>query len=96
LFAAFDRLVQIEVCGRSLDVPEHNNLLRCFQYIEIDKVSAGNYCWNGDCSSCMVWLKPARGEARCALACRTPVREGLVVTKLSAELQFVLTKIDPV
>ncbi|HEU4387581.1 MAG TPA: 2Fe-2S iron-sulfur cluster-binding protein [Blastocatellia bacterium] len=90
LFAAYDELVEIEVCGRTFSVPERNSLLRGFQFIELDAVSAGNYCWNGDCSNCMVWLKANADGAKCALACRTSVQAGLVVTRLCPELEVVM------
>ena len=90
LFASYDRLLEIEVCGHLLTVPEHNSLLRGFQFVQIDRVSAGNYCWNGDCTNCLVWLKPDNGPDKCVLACRTAVKDGLVVTRLSPELETAL------
>ena len=91
LFATYEELIEIEVCGRIFNVPERNSLLRCFQFLELDRVSAGNYCWNGDCSSCMVWLKSGgTGSPRCALACRTSVQPGLVVTRLCPELEMIM------
>jgi hypothetical protein len=90
LFAAYDEMIDIEVCGRTLTVPEHNSLLRCFQFLELDGVSAGNYCWNGDCTNCAVWLKPSNGSAKCVLACRTSVQPGLVVTRLSPDLELIM------
>ena len=52
LFESFDELVEIEICRTRARVPENNKLLRCFQYIKMDSVSVGDYCWNGDCVNC--------------------------------------------
>jgi len=83
LFEDFDQLVEIEVCRNRRLVPENNKLLRCFQYMNMDKVSVGDYCWNGDCTNCQVWYE-SDGQVKSALACRTYVRPGMVITGLSA------------
>lgn len=86
LFESFDRLVEIEVCGNSLRVPDNNKILRCFQYIKTDNISIGEYCWNGDCVHCQIWYRAGEGEIKGALACRMYVQEGLVITGLSEHL----------
>jgi hypothetical protein len=86
LFEAFDRLVEIEVCRNRQLVPENNKLLRCFQYIKMDSVSLGDYCWNGDCSNCQFSYE-AGGQVKTGLACKTYVRDGMVITGLSACLR---------
>ncbi|HSO76537.1 MAG TPA: hypothetical protein VLU47_17015 [Blastocatellia bacterium] len=86
LFEEFTRLVEIEICRSRAMVPENNKLLRCFQYIEMDAVSLGDYCWNGDCSNCQVWYETGPGETKSALACRMYVRPGMIITGLSASL----------
>jgi hypothetical protein len=92
LFAPYERLVEIEVLGRAVRVPERNRLLRCFQYLSIDTISYGDFCWNGDCTNCQVWYRePGQAEAqedRTALSCRLDVREGLVVTRLSPHIRI--------
>jgi hypothetical protein len=87
LFESFESLVDIEVCRKPVQVPENNKLLRCFQFIKMDRVSVGDYCWNGDCTNCQVWYQSEAGEIKAALACRMYVRPGLVITRLSAHLQ---------
>ena len=72
-------------------VPENNKLLRCFQYIEMDAVSLGDYCWNGDCSNCLVEYEAGKGEIKSAMACRLYVRPGMVITGLSASLRVDLS-----
>jgi hypothetical protein len=91
LFESFDELVEIEICSKPASVPENNKLLRCFQYIKMDSVSVGDYCWNGDCINCQVWYKAEDGEIKCALACKLYVRQGMVITALSANLATDLT-----
>jgi hypothetical protein len=57
LFRPFDKLVQIEFCGVPIRVPENNTVLRCLQFYRPDALSSGQYCWNGDCTSCQIWLR---------------------------------------
>jgi len=85
LFEPFERLVEIEISGELREVPENNNLLRCFQYLSLDTISYGDFCWNGECANCRVWL--AENE-KPVLACRTIVREGMKVIKTSAEIEI--------
>lgn len=87
LFESFNDLVEIEVCRHLSMVPENNNLLRCFQYMKMDRVSIGDYCWNGDCTNCQIWYRAEGGEIKSALACRLYVRPGMVITALSANLR---------
>ena len=43
------RLIEITLCGEKRLVPENNSILRCLQFLEMEKVSDANLCWNGDC-----------------------------------------------
>jgi hypothetical protein len=91
LFDPYDRLVSIEVLGRRVEVPEKNRLLRCFQYLSIETISYGDFCWNGDCANCQVWYTEAGqppDAPRPALACRCDVREGMVITHLSPHIKI--------
>ena len=83
LFEPFETLIDIEVCLTSVRVPDNNKLLRCFQFIRMETVSIGDYCWNGDCTNCQVWYEVEEGNLRSALACKMYVRPGLVITHLS-------------
>lgn len=86
LFAPYERLVEIEVLGRLVLVPERNRLLRCFQFLSIETISYGDFCWNGDCANCQIWYHEGgetEAQDKTALACRFDVRERLVVTRLS-------------
>ena len=85
LFDPYDRLVEIEVLVRRVRVPERNRLLRCFQYLSIETISYGDFCWNGDCTNCQFWYHEEgqiTTQDKTALACRFDAREGLVVTRL--------------
>src|SRR6266498_3356237 len=57
LFETFEQLVEIELCRSRTKVPDNNKLLRCFQYIRMDAVSVGDYCWNGECTNCQIWYE---------------------------------------
>ncbi len=86
LFEPYDKLIQIEILGHQVEVPENNRLLRCFQYLSMKTISYGDFCWNGECTNCQVWYHSAGEKGandRTALACRLNVREGMVITKLS-------------
>ncbi len=87
IFEPFDRLIEIEILGEKREVPENNTLLRCFQYLSMETVSYGDFCWNGDCANCQVWLA---GEAKDkpVLACRTKVRDGMKIVKMSGEIKL--------
>jgi hypothetical protein len=86
LFEPYEKLIEIEVLGRRVRVPENNRLLRCFQFLSLDSISYGDFCWNGDCTNCQFWYREP-GDAtdapdKTALSCRFRVREGLRITRL--------------
>ena len=87
IFEPFERLIEIEITGERRQVPENNTLLRCFQYLSMDTVSTGNFCWNGDCANCQIWLEDTAQE-KPILACRTKVREQMKIARLSEELKL--------
>ncbi len=87
IFEPFDKLIEIEICGTIHKVPKNNTLLRCFQYLSMETVSYGDFCWNGDCLNCQVWIE--KGEKRKALiACRAMVEEGMKIVSLSNEINL--------
>jgi hypothetical protein len=91
LFEPYERLVTIEILGHSVKVPENNRLLRCFQFLSMQSISYGDFCWNGDCTNCQFWYTEAgeaKGEDKTALACRFQVREGLTVTRLDDHVKL--------
>ena len=87
LFHRFETLIEIEICGTMVLVPNNNTILRCIQFINTKAVASGKYCWNGDCSNCEVVVRQGEGVARRALACRTSACPGLVVSEVGPHLQ---------
>jgi len=87
LFEPFEKLVKIEVSGEKRNVPENNSLLRCFQYLSLETISYGDFCWNGDCANCQIWLEDTAME-KPVLACRTKVRDGMKIVKMSREIKL--------
>jgi hypothetical protein len=91
LFDPYDRLVSIEILGHRREVPERNTVLRCFQFLSMQTISYGDFCWNGDCTNCQIWYRePGERDSpdKTALACRALVREGMVITRLSSFVEL--------
>lgn len=87
IFEPFEELIAIEICGETHRVPENNTLLRCFQYLSIQTISYGDFCWNGDCANCQVWIKNGDRE-KAVLSCRTKVKEGMKIVKMTREIKL--------
>ncbi len=85
IFEPFEKLVEIEIQGEKRLVPENNNLLRRFQYLNLEGISMGEFCWNGDCANCQVWLE-GESKDKPVLACRTEVRAEMKIVKISSEI----------
>jgi NADH dehydrogenase/NADH:ubiquinone oxidoreductase subunit G len=85
VFEPFEKLIEIEILGKKIKVPENNSLLRCFQYLSIKTVSLGDFCWNGDCANCQVWLE-SNVKNKPVLSCRTTVKEGMKIVKMADEI----------
>jgi hypothetical protein len=91
LLDPYEKLIQIEILGRKVEVPENNRLLRCFQYLSMRTISYGDFCWNGDCTNCQIWYHregQTERDDKPALSCRTNVLEGMVITRLSRFVQL--------
>ncbi len=88
LFDPFQKLVQIEVLGKKVNVPENNTLLRAYQYFAFEPISYGGFCWNGTCRLCEVNYQLPDGKTRQCLSCCTRVVEGMAITKTTEELRF--------
>lgn len=82
IFQPFDKLIEIDILGHKCQVPENNNLLRCFQYLALENISYGDFCWNGECLNCQVWLKNGDKE-KAVMACRTMVVENMVIVRVA-------------
>lgn len=87
LFGEIDRLVKIQIEGKTYEVPEDLELLRCFQYLEFH-IAFENFCWNANCENCATKVcmdgKPAERE----LCCQIPAKEGVKVEKLPEGVEF--------
>jgi hypothetical protein len=86
LLDPYERLVTIEILGQRVEVPEKNRLLRCFQFLSLNSISYGDFCWNGECTNCQIWYHldgQKRENDKPALACRIDVIEGMVITSMS-------------
>lgn len=82
IFQPFDRLIEIEIMGRKYEVPENNTLLRCFQYLAMENISYGDFCWNGECLNCQVWLENGDKE-KAVMACRTVVADDMRIVRIA-------------
>ena len=95
IFEPFDKLVAVIVCGETRELPENNTILRGLQYLDMDAVSYGEFCWNGECLNCQVWLKNGEKE-KAVMSCRTYVCEGMEIVRTSSEIETVMTDLDDV
>jgi len=86
-FQPYEKLVEIDIVGRKCSVPENNTLLRGFQFLSMETISYGDFCWNGDCLNCQVWIKNGEKE-KAIIACRTNVVEGMEILRLSDEIEL--------
>ena len=87
IFEPFDCLVEVEILGEKRRVPENNTLLRCFQYLSMETISYGDFCWNGNCGNCQVWLAE-EAKDKPVLACRTKVQDKMRIVKMSSEIEI--------
>ena len=82
IFQPYEKLVEIEILGAKYRVPENNSILRCFQFLAMENISYGDFCWNGECLNCQVWIGLGEKE-KAVMACRTNVTEGMRIVRLS-------------
>jgi NADH dehydrogenase/NADH:ubiquinone oxidoreductase subunit G len=87
VFQPYEKLIEIEILGKRCRVPENNSLLRCFQFLLMDTISYGDFCWNGTCDNCLVWLKKGTKE-KAVMSCRTTVTEGMKIVRLAAAIDL--------
>jgi hypothetical protein len=87
VFQPYERLVEIDICGVTRSVPENNSLLRCFQYLAVESISYGDFCWNGTCLNCQVTLRQGEKD-KSVISCRTNVAEGMCIVKLADTIEL--------
>ena len=93
-FRPYERLVKIKLLGKTVEVPEKNSLLRCFQFLSPETIPYGRFCWNQDCQYCRIHAKlPDDDEAREMLSCKFMVMSGMEITEISPELKLCLRPI---
>lgn len=91
LLDPYEKLLEIQILGQSVNVPEKNRLLRCFQYLSINTISYGDFCWNGECTNCQIWYHlegQSEENDRPGLSCRLECVEGMVITRLSRFIEL--------
>lgn len=87
MFEPYERLIEVEICGRACRVPENNSILRCLQFLDVEEISMGDFCWNGECINCQVWIQNGDKE-KAVMACRTDVFAGMNIARLSEDIPF--------
>jgi hypothetical protein len=90
-FRPYERLVKIKLLNKTVEVPERNSLLRCFQFLSPETIPYGRFCWNQDCQYCRVMAKlPDDDKPREMLSCKFMVMPGMHITEISPELKLCL------
>lgn len=87
IFQPFEKLITIDVMGEKRMVPENNSLLRCFQFLAMESISYGDFCWNGECLNCQVSIESGEKE-KSIIACRVNATEGMKVIRLSEDIDL--------
>ena len=91
-FRPYEHLVKIKVLGKTVEVPERNSVLRCFQFLSPETIPYGRFCWNQDCQYCRIVAKlPDDDQGREMLSCKFIVMAGMEISELSPELKLCLT-----
>jgi predicted molibdopterin-dependent oxidoreductase YjgC len=93
IFEPFDKLVTVRICGQERAVPENNTILRGLQYLEMEGISEGEFCWNGECLNCQVWIRNGEKE-KAVMSCRTNVLDGMEIIRISREIEIGLSDPD--
>ena len=87
IFAPYEKLIEIDILGEKRMVPENNSLLRCFQFLSMENISYGEFCWNGECINCQVWLQNGDKE-KAVMSCRTTVTEHMKIVRLADGIEL--------
>lgn len=84
----YDRLIEIEILGKKVEVPENNTILRCLQYLDTERISYADLCWNGECINCQAWIQNGDKE-KMVMACNTQATEGMKIVRLADAIDLV-------
>jgi hypothetical protein len=86
IYGYYERLVPIEVMGRTFEVPEGIPLIRAFQFIQFELGAMQSdwslFCFNDTIGCCNFGLTSPEGQVSVQRACCIRVYEGLVVESL--------------
>ena len=82
IFQPYEKLIEIDILGERHRVPENNSILRCFQYLAMNRISYGDFCWNGNCDNCRVWIWD-EGREKVVMACRTVAEDGMAIVRMA-------------
>jgi predicted molibdopterin-dependent oxidoreductase YjgC len=85
----YEKLIEIRILDEKHMVPENNSILRGFQFLKSEEISYGDFCWNGECLNCQVWIKTGDKE-KMVIACRTEVTEGMEILRLGLSIGSIL------
>jgi hypothetical protein len=88
-FGDYQKLLQVQILGRAVEMPEHNSLLRGLQFAAPQTISYGRFCWNGSCNNCSVTIRHGSCESR-GQACTMAACDGMQVTAVSGEIRRLL------
>ncbi len=86
LFGEITRLVQITIEGKTYEVPDQLELLRCFQYLDFH-IAFENFCWNANCENCATYVSKKGQPAQRSLCCQMPAEDGITVEKLPSGVE---------
>ncbi|MEQ1642487.1 MAG: hypothetical protein ABL959_03455, partial [Pyrinomonadaceae bacterium] len=87
IFQPYEKLIEIDLLGEKKMVPENNTILRCFQFLSMESISYGDFCWNGDCLNCKVWVKDGEKE-KAVISCRAMASPGMEIVSVSDDIEF--------
>lgn len=87
IFVPYEELIEIDILGNLHHVPENNSLLRCFQFLAMENISYGDFCWNGECLNCQVWLQNGDKE-KAVMSCRTTVAKNMKIVRMADEIDL--------
>ena len=89
----YEKLIPLKVLGRAFEVPENSNVLRAFQYVQLETgqldVDYRDFCWNRTCDHCRVTYRLAGEEReREAMGCVLDVRPGMEIVRAPKTVRF--------
>lgn len=87
IFRPFERLIEITIRGKAYNVPENNTILRCLQFLELQRISEAELCWNGTCQNCTVRVVD-NGRSRTAMSCRTDAKAGMAIEDINPAIDI--------